>query len=672
MISGHALPLAVLACLFAGSVLIIGRGQGWRCLAMLVWFPLLLFAMGWSATAGGLPLLPVVLLGGLAALACQTLFLLGAGVSGRRAFVGACGGYLAAVIVATVSVYFFRITGIYSPVMRDLWYAPGTGNLAFHWLTLGGIALAGAGLIADLAVAVSATIEEVHQANPTLAARDLFAAGMRFGRDVIGTEVITLPLAVLGSSLGGILLLLVQPDVARWAYSWMIFTNRQETAVEIIALAAGTIALVLTIPLTALLVSRTLGRTCLAEARVTRRGPSKGLPFFAPYLLLGVLVAVFALLSFRLKGTSYRYPASGRGAQASLVRGNAVSAQPLVSPWAKREKARGAEAMQMLTVRLSDAETLDVENPLTGSPVSDRIPQVGDRVIVRVQRSGDEVYGALSEMERDRGLLILLLGTAATVVLVARWQAWRALAALAASVVVIAAFLATMVRWQIPPLPATLLCSLIVTGLTYLILCGWTQKALCASAGTLIGLAVAGVTALLFGAWLNLSGRHDGDLLTLGLYSAGRSLDFQALLGAAALIGALGVVMDVAIAVASAVGEVRRADPGLGFTGLLAAGFGVGRKVMAAMFGALLFAYVGLNLGLFLLPWAGTGSSAQALGNERVVTEVFRLLVGGLAIVWAIPATALVSAWLASRRSLSLKLGVGGTLAARKRDERHL
>jgi uncharacterized membrane protein len=127
-------------------------------------------------------------------------------------------------------------------------------------------------------------------------------------------------------------------------------------------------------------------------------------------------------------------------------------------------------------------------------------------------------------------------------------------------------------------------------------------------------------------------------------------MDFQGLLVAAALIGTLGVVMDVSIGVASAVSEVRRADPSIDFHLLLAAGIAVGRKIMAAMFGAILFAYLGLNIGLFLLPWARTGSVMQALDSERVKTEVFRLLVAGLAIVWTIPATALVSAYLSSRK----------------------
>ena len=69
---------------------------------------------------------------------------------------------------------------------------------------------------------------------------------------------------------------------------------------------------------------------------------------------------------------------------------------------------------------------------------------------------------------------------------------------------------------------------------------------------------------------------------------------------------------------------------------------------MGAMFGAILFAYAGLNVALFLLPWVHSGPFMEAILNERTVTQVFRLLVAGLAIVWTIPPTALLSSWLAS------------------------
>ena len=71
---------------------------------------------------------------------------------------------------------------------------------------------------------------------------------------------------------------------------------------------------------------------------------------------------------------------------------------------------------------------------------------------------------------------------------------------------------------------------------------------------------------------------------------------------------------------------------------------------MAAMFGAILFAYAGLNLGLFMLPWLQAGSAGQVFTSERVLTEVVRLLAAGLAIAWTIPVTAAVGACLGGRR----------------------
>jgi len=561
---------------------------------MLIWVPLLLFAVAWVVTETRLPVLPLVLAAGLAALACQTLLLLGTKASGGVALLAACGGYAAAVVVGALALHFFGITGIYSPIMSDLWYAPGTHNLTFHWLTLGGIALSGAGVIADLAVVITATIEEVHRANPSLSAGELLSSGMSCGRDVIGTELNTLPPAILGTALGGLLLVLARPDVARWPYSWMLLANRQCSAVETVALAAGTIGLTITIPLTALLVSRKLGKTQQTKPirtnSRTRLFPT--LALCASFLVFAALVVGFSVWLGR---TTYRYPSDGRGTQTSLIRGSVLRASPSVSPWTKRDRRQEAEMMQTLLVRLPDESTLRVENPLTGSPAHDRVPVVGNGIIVRVQKAGDDVYAALSELERNRGLLILLLATGATVLVVAGWQGWRALAALALSLLVVASFLVAVMIWHAPPVMTTVLCALVITGLSYLILCGWSRKALCASIGALIGLGSAAIAAVAFGAWLGLSGRHDSDLLTLAMYSAGRSLDFRALLASAALIGALGVTMDVAIAVASATSEVRRADPRLGFRRLLSAGFEVGSKAMAAMFGAILFAYRGAD-----------------------------------------------------------------------------
>jgi len=650
--AGYGLPLLALALLSVGSLIAVGRGQGLKCLVMLTAFPALLFAVGGLLIRTRLPALPVLLAAGLLALVGQVFLLLGPGPSGRQAALGATGAYLIAVLVATLCVQRYHITGVYSSLLQDLWYAPGAGPLDFRFLALGTIAIAGTGIVADLAVAVTVTIQEVHKANPELSGVALFASGMRFGRDVIGTEINTLPFALLGGGLGGILLALAKPDVRQWPYHWMYWSNRQSTAVEVSAMAAGTIGLALTIPLTAALVARRLGRRTEARHAWRNERPAGAAVRRVSMGLLALAVALATVAAFRYLGTTaFRFPSEAGETQTRLVRGDVRSVQtPGVPPGGILEQRRPSEALQTLHVLTAAGQDVTVENAITGSPVNDRIVAPGDRVVVRLQEAGGEVYASVSEIERDRELLFLLLGVCAVVVAVAGWSGWRALLALVASLGVLGLFLTIIVRTRVPPLPLTLACAFAVAAVTYVILCGAGRKAAGAGLGVVLGMAAAAGAALLFGRWMGLSGRHDGDLMALAFYSADRAFDFPALLGASALLGALGVTTDVSIAVASAVEEVHRANPRLGFRDLLSAGFAVGGKVIVAMFGAIFFAVAALNIGLFLLPWAEAGSLRQTLGNERVATEVYRLLVGGLAIAWCGPAAALCSAALAGRR----------------------
>ena len=552
MVTGCIIPLGLLLLLFAASALAVGRRDGLRCLAMLVAAPVVLLVMGWAVTVrgGALPTVLVVLLTALLVLAFQVSLLLGqknsepmnkeqknselltsdilVRYSGFKipwpALLGAGGGCLAAVLFALLAIRVLRITGIYSATMRDLWFASGTSNMKFHWLALGGIALVGVGVIADLAVGVAATIRQVHQANPALSARELFRAGMNFGRDVISTEVNTLPLAILGVALGGFLLLLARPDVARWPYSWMLLANDQATAVEAAALLAGTLGLVLTIPLTATLTAWALSPDSNRSQNPKSKSQNlKSLAWLLPLALLGVVViAIFV----RVGRTSHQYPAGKHGTRTQLVRGTVVEAEPELNPWAPRRRGAGAESLQRLTVKLGDGRRIQVENPVTGSPVNDKIPLIGDRVIVREQTTETESYAVLSRFERDRALLLFLLAACVAVVLVARWQGWRALIALAVSAMLIWLLLVALMRWRVPPIPATLVCILAITAVAYLIICGWRVKALGAAGGTLAGLGASALAALVFGHWLNLSGRYNSYLLEWGFILPGGDWTF--------------------------------------------------------------------------------------------------------------------------------------------------
>src|SRR3954454_4958298 len=108
----------------------------------------------------------------------------------------------------------------------------------------------------------------------------------------------------------------------------------------------------------------------------------------------------------------------------------------------------------------------------------------------------------------------------------------------------------------------------------------------------------------------------DGRTGELPLASLG--VDLQGVVLAGMVIGALGVLTDMAVSQASAVTALREADPQLGPRALYRGAFAVGRDQRRATLHTLGLAYVGAPLPLILLlPDAHVGS-LDALNGQIV------------------------------------------------------
>ena len=91
--------------------------------------------------------------------------------------------------------------------------------------------------------------QEIHEANPSMGRRQLFASGMRVGRDMMGTMTNTLILAFVGGSLTTL--------VIDYAYniSFYQLINSYQIGIEIMQGVAGSLGIVLTVPITSFLAS---------------------------------------------------------------------------------------------------------------------------------------------------------------------------------------------------------------------------------------------------------------------------------------------------------------------------------------------------------------------------------------------------------------------------------
>ena len=61
-------------------------------------------------------------------------------------------------------------------------------------------------ILLDVSMSICSAIDEIYKQNPVLTRKELFKAGMRVGRDMMGTDSNTLILAFAGSSVSMLLL----------------------------------------------------------------------------------------------------------------------------------------------------------------------------------------------------------------------------------------------------------------------------------------------------------------------------------------------------------------------------------------------------------------------------------------------------------------------------------
>ncbi|MBX9879460.1 MAG: YibE/F family protein [Candidatus Obscuribacterales bacterium] len=197
-----------------------------------------------------------------------------------------------------------------------------------------------------------------------------------------------------------------------------------------------------------------------------------------------------------------------------------------------------------------------------------------------------------------------------------------------------------------PLLIATGIC-LVATASSMLLVAGFSKKAYAAILGTIGGVIVAGLISYVVIITAPLTGLTSEEAQILRATLAGVPLKFYSgLLAAGMLIGALGVIMDVAISIASSVAEVSSTDKTLTVADLYKSGMNVGRDIMGTMTNTLVLAYAGSALPLLLL--VAQMPSIKLLNLDLLATEIAAALSGSIGLVLTIPLTALISARLMS------------------------
>ncbi len=116
------------------------------------------------------------------------------------------------------------------------------------------------------------------------------------------------------------------------------------------------------------------------------------------------------------------------------------------------------------------------------------------------------------------------------------------------------------------------------------------------------------------------------------------------------MIGALGAIDDITVTQASAVWELRVANPLLSARELYRAALRIGRDHVASTVNTLALAYAGASMPLLLLFLLSKQSLGTVANSEIVATELVRTLVGSIGLVAAVPITTALAALVAARK----------------------
>ena len=238
--------LIALGVLFIVVVVIVGRIWGafsllGLCLSFLVIFKIIIPLI----IKGINPVLAAVL---GATLIVPITFYISHGFN-KKTHIGVISTIISLIITGLLAVYFVgaaHLTGFASEEAGFL-QVERSGSIDIRGLLLAGIIIGTLGILDDVTIGQSSTVQQLKKANPKMKLLELYTNGMKVGQDHISSMVNTLMLVYSGSALPLLLLFFGSQK------SFVDILEYELIAEEIVRMLVGSIGLVLAAPLATVL-----------------------------------------------------------------------------------------------------------------------------------------------------------------------------------------------------------------------------------------------------------------------------------------------------------------------------------------------------------------------------------------------------------------------------------
>lgn len=272
--------------------------------------------------------------------------------------------------------------------------------------------------------------------------------------------------------------------------------------------------------------------------------------------------------------------------------------------------------------------------------IKKNIYKEGDRVIVIASFNEEGVPTFyISDYVRRNGMLYLTVLFVFLLILIGGFMGFRSIISLAVTFLVLVKFMLPQILRGVNPLMITLVGSFFILLAIIYITEGFKKRSHIAVASIAISLALTILISKIFIYFTHLSGLAGEEAISL-ISLHGTTIDFQGLLLAGIIIGALGVLDDVVISQVVTVEKLIEANQNQKRIEIFKNAYEVGISHISSMTNTLFLAYAGASLPLLLFFVSGESafsSWSQVINNEQIATEVVRTLAGSIGLILAVP-----------------------------------
>lgn len=293
-------------------------------------------------------------------------------------------------------------------------------------------------------------------------------------------------------------------------------------------------------------------------------------------------------------------------------------------------------------------EIMEVPNYL--SALHNVYARRGSRIVVRLDTQKNGSYTAsVYNYDRTAMLLGITVSFLLLLCLIGGRKGIRSMFALLFTMTCVVFLLIPMILNGVSAILSAVLIAMVCTPVCFLLLAGWNGKSLSAMLGTAAGVLFAGLFSAAAGAAANINGFNMQEAEALLLQTGHSDIRVGGLLVAGILVSSLGAVMDIAISIASAVDELRLANPNLAPKELFRSGLNIGRDAMGTMANTLILAFTGSSLNMMVLIVSYGIPFSQLISTDLIGVELLQSIAGCFGVILTVPLVALISSRVGPR-----------------------